>query len=79
MLCIKQSKEEQAPCFARSNPRRTPKKECKVEKVQDDDGKKSNAVTHVDILSQQLVRGLVLLENVVVHGAASEGASKEET
>lgn len=40
--------------------------------------RKSNALTHVDILSQQLIRGLVLLENVVVDSASGEGASKEE-
>jgi hypothetical protein len=38
----------------------------------------SDADTHVDVLSQQLVRGLVLLDRVVVDTAAGEGAAEEE-
>jgi hypothetical protein len=39
---------------------------------------RSNANTHVNVLSQQLVRGLVLLDGVVIDGAAGEGAAEEE-
>lgn len=38
----------------------------------------SDANTHVNVLSQQLVRGLVLLDRVVVDPAGGEGAAEEE-
>jgi hypothetical protein len=37
-----------------------------------------NANTHVNVLSQQLVGGLVLLDRVVVDSAGGEGRSEEE-
>jgi hypothetical protein len=39
----------------------------------------SDAETHVDILSQELVRRLVLLQGIVVDGGAGQGAAEEET
>lgn len=38
----------------------------------------SDAETHVNVLGEQLVGGLVLLDGVVVYGGAGEGAAKEE-
>jgi len=38
-----------------------------------------NAITHVDVFSQELVRGLVLLQSVVVDATAGKGAAEEET
>ena len=37
-----------------------------------------DAETHIDILRQQVIRRLVLLENVVVYGAAGDRAAEEE-
>jgi hypothetical protein len=37
-----------------------------------------NANTHVNVLSQQLVGGLVLLDRVVVDAAGGEGRAEEE-
>lgn len=38
----------------------------------------SDANTHVNVLSQQLVRGLVVLDGIVVDAARGEGAAEEE-
>lgn len=38
----------------------------------------SDAKTHVDILRQELVRGLVFLEEIRVDAGAGEGAAEEE-
>jgi hypothetical protein len=38
----------------------------------------SNANTHVNVLGQQLIRGLVLLDGVVIHAAGGERAAEEE-
>ena len=37
-----------------------------------------DANTHVNVLSQQLVGGLVLLDRVVVDAAGGEGGAEEE-
>lgn len=37
-----------------------------------------DAETHVNVLSQQVVRRLVLLDRIVVDGAAGHGATEEE-
>jgi hypothetical protein len=38
----------------------------------------SNANTHVNVLGQQLIRGLVLLDGVVVDAAGGKRAAEEE-
>lgn len=38
----------------------------------------SNANTHVNVLGQQLVRGLIVLDGVVIDAASGERAAEEE-